>query len=92
MTKVLFIKGNPKKTEQSYSLRLGQAYVDAYKAAHTDAEISELDLYEDHIPLIDGDVMTGKLAHWAAPTVRRSMSLSAMSHRMETQTATFWFS
>ena len=59
MTKVLFIKGNPKKTEQSYSLRLGQAYVDAYKAAHADAEVSELDLYEDHIPLIDGDVMTG---------------------------------
>ena len=59
MTKVLFIKGNPKKTEQSYSLRLGQAYVDAYKAAHTDAEVSELDLYEDHIPLIDSDVMTG---------------------------------
>lgn len=59
MTKVLFIKGNPKKTEQSYSLRLGQAYVDAYKAAHADAEVSELDLYEDHIPLIDSDVMTG---------------------------------
>ena len=59
MTKVLFIKGNPKKTEQSYSLRLGQAYVDAYKAAHADVEVSELDLYEDHIPLIDSDVMTG---------------------------------
>ncbi|MGY2895011.1 FMN-dependent NADH-azoreductase [Deinococcus sp. UYEF24] len=59
MTKVLFIKGNPKKTEQSYSLRLGQAYVEAYKAAHADAEVTELDLYEDHIPLIDEEVMTG---------------------------------
>lgn len=59
MTKVLFIKANPKKTEQAFSLRLGQSFIDAYKAAHPDAEVQELDLYEDNIPLIDSDVMTG---------------------------------
>ena len=59
MTKVLYVKGNPKATEASYSLRLGQDFIGNLKAVHPDAVVSELDLYEDHIPLIDGDVMTG---------------------------------
>lgn len=79
MTKVLFVKGNPKGTDQSYSLRLGQSFVDAYTAEHPDAQITELDLYEDHIPLIDADVMTGwgklaqqtELSHHEATKVQR---------------------
>ncbi|WP_293915448.1 FMN-dependent NADH-azoreductase [Deinococcus sp.] len=79
MTKVLYIKGNPKGTEQSYSLRLGQDFIAAYQAAHPDAVVSELDLYEDHIPLIDADVMTGwgklaaqsELSHHEASKVQR---------------------
>jgi FMN-dependent NADH-azoreductase len=64
MTKVLFVKGNPKSTEQSYSLRLGQSFVDAYAAENPGAQVTELDLYEGNIPLIDAEVMTawGKLA------------------------------
>ena len=79
MTKVLYVKGNPKGTEQSYSLRLGQDFITAYQAAHPDAVVSELDLYEDHIPLIDADVMTGwgklaaqsELSHHEASKVQR---------------------
>ena len=79
MTKVLFVKGNPKATEQSYSLRLGQSFIEAYQVAHPDAQVTELDLYEDHIPLIDGDVMTGwgklakqeELSHHEARKVQR---------------------
>ncbi|MDB5045542.1 MAG: hypothetical protein JWQ08_1592 [Deinococcus sp.] len=79
MTKVLFVKGNPKSTEQSYSLRLGQSFIDAYTAEHPSAQITELDLYEDHIPLIDAEVMTGwgklaqqtELSHHEATKVQR---------------------
>ena len=79
MTKVLYVKGNPKATEASYSLRLGQDFIGNLKAVHPDAVVSELDLYEDHIPLIDGDVMTGwgklaaqaELSHHEANKVKR---------------------
>ena len=79
MTKILFVKGNPKGTEQSYSLRLGQSFVDAYAAANPSAQVTELDLYEAHIPLIDEDVMTGwgklaqqaELSHHEATKVQR---------------------
>lgn len=79
MTKVLYVKGNPKGTEQSYSLRLGQDFIAAYHTAHPDAVVSELDLYEDNIPLIDADVMTGwgklaaqsELSHHEASKVQR---------------------
>lgn len=83
MTKVLYVKGNPKGTEQSYSLRLGQDFMNTYKAVHPEAVISELDLYEDHIPLIDAEVMTGwgklanqaELSHHEAHKVQRLVEL-----------------
>lgn len=79
MTKVLFVKGNPKGVDQSYSLRLGQSFVEAYRAANPGAQVTELDLYEDHIPLIDEDVMNGwgklgrqeELGHHEARKVQR---------------------
>ncbi len=83
MTKVLFVKGNPKGTDQSYSLRLGKSFVDTYTAENPSAEVTELDLYEAHIPLIDEDVMTGwgklaqqtDLSHHEATKVQRLAEL-----------------
>lgn len=79
MTKVLFVKGNPKGVDQSYSLRLGKSLLEAYQAANPGAQVTELDLYEDHIPLIDEDVMNGwgklaqqqELSHHEARKVQR---------------------
>jgi FMN-dependent NADH-azoreductase len=79
MTNILFIEGNPKSTEQSYSLRLGESFLKAYQDAHQDATVTRLDLYEDHIPLIDAEVMTGwgklaqqqELSHHEAHKVQR---------------------
>ncbi|GHF31149.1 FMN-dependent NADH-azoreductase [Deinococcus metalli] len=59
MTHVLMITGNPKPLELSYSRRLGQMFRDTYARADVTARISVLDLYADHVPLIDADVMTG---------------------------------
>ncbi|MGM7683174.1 FMN-dependent NADH-azoreductase [Cytobacillus sp. Hm23] len=64
MTKVLFVKGNPKQEKDSYSLRLANAFIDAYKTENPNDEIIELDLYSENIPFIDGDVLSawGKFA------------------------------
>ena len=83
MTQVLFVKGTPKSTAHSTSLQLGAAFLDAYRAAHPGANITELDLYEDHIPLIDEDVMNGwgklaaqeELSHHEARKVQRLSEL-----------------
>ncbi|ADV65757.1 FMN-dependent NADH-azoreductase [Deinococcus maricopensis] len=67
MTNILYVRGTPKSTEQSYSLRLAEHFLSTYTAEHPNATVTELDLYEDHIPLIDEDVMNGwgKLAQQA---------------------------
>ncbi|UQN09514.1 NAD(P)H-dependent oxidoreductase [Deinococcus sp. QL22] len=61
---MLMVKANPKPTAESYCLRLGQQFCTAYAAAHPETIITELDLYRDHIPLIDSEIMSawGKLA------------------------------
>lgn len=59
MSKVLYITANPKPTDQSYGLSVGQAFLEAYRHGAPDDEIIDLDLYKTHIPYIDGDVLNG---------------------------------
>ncbi|RXT07965.1 FMN-dependent NADH-azoreductase [Ammoniphilus sp. CFH 90114] len=59
MAKVLYITANPKADEQSYSLSVGRAFLDAYRTAKPNDEIIELDLYQVDIPYIDTDVFNG---------------------------------
>jgi FMN-dependent NADH-azoreductase len=59
MSKVLYIKANPKAEEQSFSLSVGRAFLDAYRAEKPSDEIVELDLYQTDIPHIDTDVFSG---------------------------------
>lgn len=59
MSKVLYITANPKHHEQSYSLSVGQAFLEAYRAEKPNDEIIELDLYQADVPLIDADVFNG---------------------------------
>jgi len=59
MEKLLYITANPKAEEQSYSLSVGRAFLDAYRGEKPDADIVELDLYQTHIPHIDTDVFSG---------------------------------
>lgn len=64
MTKVLYITANPKSKEDSYSLSVGSAFIDAYKKANPNDEIVTLDLYKMEVPLIDETVFSawGKFA------------------------------
>lgn len=59
MTKVLYIRANPKSEEQSYSLSVGRAFLEAYRKERPQDEIVELDLFQTYIPPIDADVMSG---------------------------------
>lgn len=57
MSKVLYIKANPKATKDSYSLQVGEEFLNAYKDKNPQDEIVKIDVYKDTIPLIDYDVM-----------------------------------
>jgi FMN-dependent NADH-azoreductase len=59
VAKVLYITANPKADEQSYSLSVGRAFLDAYRKERAEDQIIELDLYQTDIPHIDTDVFSG---------------------------------
>ncbi|WP_044747755.1 FMN-dependent NADH-azoreductase [Bacillus alveayuensis] len=59
MAKLLYITANPKPEEQSFSLSVGRAFLNAYKQQNPQDEIVELDLYQIDIPYIDTDVFSG---------------------------------
>ena len=64
MSKVLYITANPKAVEQSFSLSVGKAFLEAYKKSNPQDEITVLDLYKIEVPLIDETVFSawGKFA------------------------------
>ncbi|RAK17194.1 FMN-dependent NADH-azoreductase [Anoxybacillus vitaminiphilus] len=59
MAKLLYITANPKPEDQSFSLSVGRAFLNAYKQQNPQDEIVELDLYQTDIPYIDTDVFNG---------------------------------
>jgi FMN-dependent NADH-azoreductase len=59
MTNVLFVKANDRPAEQSVSVQLYNAYVDSYKKAHPDQQVTELDLYSEELPYLNNTMITG---------------------------------
>lgn len=57
MAKVLYIKANPKKEEDSISLSIGRQFINSYKEKNQTDEIIEVDVYKDLITFIDDDVL-----------------------------------
>jgi FMN-dependent NADH-azoreductase len=58
-SKVLYITANPKTDDQSFSLSVGKAFLDAYRQKNPNDNITELNLYEMDLPYIDTDVFSG---------------------------------
>ncbi|MDI4648417.1 FMN-dependent NADH-azoreductase [Cohnella hashimotonis] len=56
MNKVLYITANPSEDENSYSLSVGKAFVEAYREANPNDEIVHIDLFQADIPFLDGEV------------------------------------
>ena len=63
MSKVLYITANPKTKENSFSLAVGNEFLETYKISNPNDEITILDLYKIEVPLIDEVVFSawGKL-------------------------------
>ncbi|CAM3734521.1 FMN-dependent NADH-azoreductase [Alicyclobacillus pomorum] len=59
MAKLLYITANPKPVEASFGLKVGQAFLEAYREENPKDEIVELNLFQMNIPEIDGDVLSG---------------------------------
>lgn len=59
MAKVLYITANPKTEDQSFSLTVGKAFLEAYRQENPKDEIIKLDVYHTKIPYIDTDVFSG---------------------------------
>lgn len=59
MTNVLFVKANDRPADQAVSVQLYNAYVDSYKKAHPDHQITELDLYQEELPYLNNTMITG---------------------------------
>jgi len=59
MSKVLFIKANPKQEKDSFSLWAGEEFIKLYKMKNPQDKVIEIDVYNTNIPLIDADVLNG---------------------------------
>ncbi|MCM3789688.1 FMN-dependent NADH-azoreductase [Domibacillus indicus] len=59
MAQVLYITAHPHDESNSFSMAAGQAFINAYREANQDDEVTHLDLYKENIPHIDNDVFSG---------------------------------
>ncbi len=55
---LLVVRAHPLDSEHSRSMRLADAFVEAYRATHPDHQITELRLYDVAIPEIDLDLLS----------------------------------
>jgi FMN-dependent NADH-azoreductase len=53
MATVLYLKANPKPVAASFTLRLADAFITAYKESHPKDTVTELDLFKTDLPVID---------------------------------------
>lgn len=59
MATVLYITAHPLDPQESISLSVGKAFIEAYRKAHPTDEVVHLDLYKENIPQLDADVLRG---------------------------------
>ncbi|GIP21090.1 FMN-dependent NADH-azoreductase [Paenibacillus sp. J22TS3] len=59
MATVLYITAHPLDSKSSYSLAVGEEFIEAYRQANPTDEVVHLDLYQEDIPQIDADVLRG---------------------------------
>jgi FMN-dependent NADH-azoreductase len=69
MGQLLYITANPKTEANSYGLKVGRAFLDAYREVNPEDEVIHVDVYQQAIPLIDADVLSawGKLGAGQTP-------------------------
>ena len=88
MSKLLYITANPKAVEDSFSLSVGNDFLETYKKSNPQDEITTLDLYKTEVPLIDEVVFSawGKFADGVTfnkLTSEEQNKVSAMNNLLE---------
>lgn len=58
MSRLLYIKANPKPVDQSVTFKMSEAFIQEYKENHKDEEIVTLDLYKEGIRPLDGQMLS----------------------------------
>jgi len=58
MSKVLYIKANPKDNASSRTFRISESFIEAYKGSHPNDEIITLDLYKEKIDFLAYESVT----------------------------------
>jgi len=59
LSKLLYVIAHPLNAEKSFSMAMGQAFINTYKEVSPEDEIIELNLYKEYIPEIDADILEG---------------------------------
>ncbi|MDF1593997.1 MAG: NAD(P)H-dependent oxidoreductase [Desulfobacterales bacterium] len=59
MSKLIYIESSPRK-ERSSSIKITNAFLDAYKKTHPQDEVDKLDLWATKLPPFDGDTIKAK--------------------------------
>lgn len=79
MAKLLYIESSPRK-EYSESIRVAQAFLDAYRQANPDDEIETLDLWSYPLPAFDGETLNAKyrILHGQSHTPAESAAWDAV--------------
>ena len=57
MSKVLYIKANPKENDDSRTFRISESFMNTYRKLHPDDEIITLDLYKEGIDFLTYDTV-----------------------------------
>ncbi|WP_283750125.1 FMN-dependent NADH-azoreductase [Bacillus cereus] len=89
MTKVLFITANPNSAEGSFSMAVGETFIEAYKNEHPQDEVVTIDLFNTTVPAIDADVFAawGKFAAgegFETLSENQQQKIAAMNNNLET--------
>lgn len=85
MAKLLYVTANPKPTELSYGLQVGQHFINEYKKVNPNDTVETFDIYNENVPLIDGTVLSawGKLAAQAELTEDEAKAVGRMNQILE---------
>jgi FMN-dependent NADH-azoreductase len=58
MSKVLYIKANPKSVEESVTYKISEAFYEEYREFHASDEVITLDLYKEGIKFLNGQMLS----------------------------------
>ncbi|MFC7370158.1 FMN-dependent NADH-azoreductase [Fictibacillus iocasae] len=85
MKKLLYINSNPKAMEHSYGLQLGHHFLEELLKKNPEIQIETINLYDEVIPFIDGEVLDawGKLAAGEELSPSQSEKVTRMNEILE---------